>query len=154
MRNKKHEVTDFNTMVKVIDSSTTVRLGFNTEDLPYILPMNFGYEIRDNTIIIYVHSASKGRKVDLISESSKITVEFDNFIKYYRKNHSFTTSYNCIMAEGEIEKVDDYTEKTKALNLLLKHCNFNEKIETDSKCVKYVNIYKITLSKLSCKIHK
>ncbi|OWT33477.1 hypothetical protein BGI41_02230 [Methanobrevibacter sp. 87.7] len=153
MRRKKYEVTDFNTMIQIIDSSTTVRLGFNTDNIPYIVPLSFGYEVVDGTIILYVHSASEGHKVDLISKNSQIKVEFDNFIKYYSVGHNFTCSYNSLMAEGKIEAILDDDEKLKALNLLLNHCDFSKKIDSNAKCMKITNVYKITLSNLSCKVH-
>lgn len=153
MRKEKYEITDFKTMIQIIDSSTTVRLGFNTDNLPYIVPLSFVYEIIDDKVILYIHSASEGRKIDLISENNHVTVEFDNFIKYYNIGHKFTCSYNALMTEGKIEAIYDNNEKVKALNLLLNHCEFDEKIDSNAKCMKITNVYKITLSNLSCKIH-
>ena len=153
MRKKKYEITDFKTMVQIIDSSTTVRLGFNTGNLPYIVPLSFGYEVINDNIILYIHSASEGRKVDLISKDNHVTVEFDNFIKYYNVGPKFTCSYNSLMAEGRIEAISDDDEKLKALNLLLNHCEFHKKIDSSANCMKITNFYKIILSNLSCKMH-
>lgn len=42
MRRSDREVTDFNEIVEIINKCDCIRLGFSSEPVPYILPLNFG----------------------------------------------------------------------------------------------------------------
>lgn len=45
MRRSDREVTDFNEIVEIINKCDCIRLGFSSEPVPYILPLNFGIEV-------------------------------------------------------------------------------------------------------------
>ena len=48
MRRKDREITSFDEQLKIIDQCDVVRLGLvDDEGYPYILPLNFGYEVVD-----------------------------------------------------------------------------------------------------------
>ena len=59
MRRKNREVKDLKTIIEIIDRATTVRLGINDKEYPYIVPLSFGYELDGEDIIIYFHGAKK-----------------------------------------------------------------------------------------------
>lgn len=42
MRRSDREVTDFDEIVDIINKCDCIRLGFSSEPVPYILPLNFG----------------------------------------------------------------------------------------------------------------
>ena len=49
MRRSDREATDFDEIVDIINKCDCIRLGFSSEPVPYILPLNFGIEVeRDN----------------------------------------------------------------------------------------------------------
>ena len=49
MRRSDREVTDFNEIVEIINKCDCIRLGFSSEPVPYILPLNFDIGVvRDN----------------------------------------------------------------------------------------------------------
>lgn len=51
MRRKNREVKDLKTIIEIIDRATTVRLGINDKEYPYIVPLSFGYELDGEDII-------------------------------------------------------------------------------------------------------
>ena len=54
MRRKDREVTDFNKIIEVVDTCDCFRLGLIDEDnLPYIVPLNFGYEVDGGKLFLY-----------------------------------------------------------------------------------------------------
>ena len=47
MRRKDREITDFDEMIKIIEKCDTCRLALNDGEYPYIVPLNFGHEVKD-----------------------------------------------------------------------------------------------------------
>ncbi len=66
MRRKDREVTDFQEIVKIIDACQIMRLGLSDGDFPYIVPVNFAYEIKERKIF-YIHGAMAGRIYDVLA---------------------------------------------------------------------------------------
>ncbi|MBO5094338.1 MAG: pyridoxamine 5'-phosphate oxidase family protein, partial [Lachnospiraceae bacterium] len=62
MRRKDREVTDFDEIIKIVDACQIVRLGLADGDFPYIVPVNFAYQVQDGTLYLYIHGAMAGRK--------------------------------------------------------------------------------------------
>ena len=67
MRRKDREVTDFDKILQVIDSCDCFRLGLIDEDnLPYIVPLNFAYEVIDGVVTLYFHGSKAGKKAEIL----------------------------------------------------------------------------------------
>ena len=77
MRRKDREVTDFDTIVKIIDECEIIRIGLADGDFPYIVPLNFAYIVKDRQIDFYVHGAMAGRKYGLMQKNQKCSFEMD-----------------------------------------------------------------------------
>lgn len=50
MRRKDREVTDFDTIVGIIDECDILRLGLADGDYPYIVPVNFAYTVERTAV--------------------------------------------------------------------------------------------------------
>lgn len=46
-------------------------LGFCEEGEVYIVPVNFGYDMKGKELTLYIHCAGEGRKIDLIRKNAK-----------------------------------------------------------------------------------
>lgn len=57
MRRKDREVKDFEIIKQIIDECQIIRIGLQDGDYPYIVPLNFGYEIDGEQIYFYIHGA-------------------------------------------------------------------------------------------------
>ena len=77
MRRKDREITSFDEQLKIIDQCDVVRLGLVDDDgYPYILPLNFGYEVIDNELVLYFHGALEGYKYELIDKNNKLLLRW------------------------------------------------------------------------------
>ena len=63
MRRSEREITDKAVIEEILSQASVCRLGFAFENIPYIVPVNYGY--RENKI--YIHSAPKGEKIESCS---------------------------------------------------------------------------------------
>jgi len=121
MRRKDREVTDFDTIVKIIDECEIIRIGLADGDFPYIVPLNFAYTVKDRQINFYVHGAMAGRKYGLMQKNQKCSFEMDIPLKmeciYSKKD--VTMRYKCVMGTAEIEFIDDEEKQNVIENIIM-----------------------------------
>ena len=72
MRRRDREVTDLMRIADIISRCTCCRVGFYDNGDIYIVPLNFGYERKNDTYIFYFHGAEVGRKMDLAKKNPTI----------------------------------------------------------------------------------
>ena len=62
MRRKDKEIKDKKEIESIIKRAKVCRIALSDNNMPYIIPVNYGY--KNNCI--YIHSASEGKKIDII----------------------------------------------------------------------------------------
>ena len=72
MRRSDREIIDEQELLQVISECDVCRLALNDEEVPYILPLNFGEEVSDGRLYLYFHGAAEGST----SQSSKFCAIF------------------------------------------------------------------------------
>lgn len=78
MRRKDREITDFGKMLDIVASCDVCRIAMHSdEDVPYLVPLNFGHEISDGVLYLYFHSASAGTKFELLQKYPRVRFEMD-----------------------------------------------------------------------------
>ncbi|MDR2743267.1 MAG: pyridoxamine 5'-phosphate oxidase family protein [Treponema sp.] len=123
MRRKDREVTGAEELLEIIQECGVCRLGMADNGTPYIVPLNFGYEYRDDTLFLYFHSAREGKKIDLLKENNRVCFEMDCGHKLTPGKDAcdYGFNYASVIGLGTVEFIEDETEKIRALNLLMKH---------------------------------
>lgn len=77
MRRQDREITKFEDMIAVIEKCDVCRIALNDGDYPYILPLNFGMKVENQTVELYFHGAIDGKKYELIRKNNKCSFEMD-----------------------------------------------------------------------------
>ncbi len=151
MRRKDREITDFDEIIKIIDRCDVCRVAVNDGEFPYIVPLNFGTEVKDGTLYLYFHSAMEGKKVDLFGRNSKVTFEMDcdHDIILYEERMSCTMGYASVIGHGIMQKLTD-EEKYDALKKLMKHYH-SEEFAFNTDVMKVTNVYRMTVLDLTGK---
>ena len=72
MRRQEREISDRAAIDAIIRACQVCRLGMVDGDLPYIVPMSFGYDGR----ALYFHCATQGRKLDVLRRRPRVCFEF------------------------------------------------------------------------------
>lgn len=155
MRRKDREVTDINQIKDILESCPCCRLGFYDNGEIYIVPLNFGYILDDRKAVLYFHSAKEGRKIDLISKSDIVGFEMDRGYKLIEGETAcaYSASFQSIIGSGEITFVNNIAEKEEALKAIMYHNTKSRDWQFTSDMLNAVCIFKVTVTKLSCKCH-
>lgn len=158
MRRKDREVTDPVRIADIISQCTCLRIGFQDDGEVYIVPLNFGYAVRDDTYVFYFHGAKEGRKIDLICKSPEVGFEMDTDFTVYTRNDSdiacsYTARFQSIIGNGTVSMVSDIEEKKLGLTLIMEHNTGKQKWNFDEKMVDAAAVFKLEVAKMSCKEH-
>ena len=54
-----------------------LRLGLAVDNVPHIIPLNYGYTMEEGKLTFYLHSAVKGNKLDLLRQNPNVCFELD-----------------------------------------------------------------------------
>ena len=149
MRRKDKEITDKKEIEQIFKQAQICRLGLLDDRRPYIVPMNFGY--RDNTI--YFHSASSGKKIDLLKQNPEVCFEVDipSGVVKAEEACSWTMGYRSLMGEGKAVFIEGTENKCRALNIIMEHYSENNKWDFDTNMVESIAVFKIEIKYVSAK---
>ena len=118
--------------------------------IPYVIPMNFGYE--NNTI--YLHSAKDGRSIRALEKNPTVCIVFSTDMKVVYNNVEVACSYGAqsasVMCEGKVVFEDDFDEKVRALNIIMKQYS-NRTFNYSVPAVNNVKIWKVAVENISGK---
>ncbi len=122
MRRGDREITDLQEQIAVMERCDVCRLALNAQEVPYILPLNFGMEVKGEQVILYFHGASEGTKHELIAMDNRVSFEMDCGHELILDDEKQTCSmtYESIIGRGLIETVPD-REKLHALECIMAH---------------------------------
>lgn len=117
MRRKDREVTDFQTVVSIIDECEIIRLGLSDGDYPYIVPLNFAYRTEENQIYFYIHGAMAGRKFELMTKNPRCSFEMDIPLEMdcMVEKKDVTMRYKSVMGKADIRFLDG-KERVRAID--------------------------------------
>ena len=71
MRRKDREITDICAILELVSECKVCRLAMTDGGVPYIVPLNYGYEYADGALTFYFHSAKEGRKLEILKRTPR-----------------------------------------------------------------------------------
>lgn len=146
MRRKNKEIQNRSIIEEILHNTLICRMGIITDDVPYIVPVNYGY--KDGCI--YIHSAPEGRKIDLLRLNNKVSfeIEYDHEIMDEGDSCDCTTKYRSLMGVGFVDILTDYNDKIHGLDILMKQHgrdqNSYKKKLVDNMVILKLNIHEVT----------
>ena len=122
MTKRERQVTDPEQIKEILDSGKVLHLGLAVDNEPYVVPMNYGYTYENEKLVVYLHSAVRGKKLDMIRANPKVFFEIDCDIMPFegRLPCQYGMVYSSIMGKGTASIVDDVEEKKQAMSILMK----------------------------------
>jgi len=149
MHKSNQQITDLTIIEEIFVNSTICRLAMMDKGMPYILPFNYGY--MDN--IIYIHSNSKGKKIDLLKQNPKVCFEIEQETKIVQHEIAckWATTYRSLIGYGIISFISDFNEKKEALKIIMKHNGAISPFNFDDKNIDAIAILKLSIESVSGK---
>ena len=122
MTKRERQITDENQIRAILDRAKVLRLGLAVNNEPYVVPMNYGYTVEDGHLVLYLHSALRGKKLDMIRANSRVFFELDCDLTPFegRVACQYGLAYSSVMGRGNARIVEDVEEKKRAMSILMK----------------------------------
>ena len=135
MTKRERQIADFGEVRAILDTAKVLQLGLSVNDEPYVVPMNYGYCLEDGKLTLYLHSAVKGKKLDMIRVNPKVYFSIDCNRDSFEGNVpcQYGMAYSSVAGRGTAVIVEDVQEKMKAMSILMKtqtdkDFTFNERL--------------------------
>ena len=149
MRRLDKEITDPLILQEILNKSQVCRLGFAIDNIPHIVPVNFGYE--NNTI--YIHSATSGNKIHMIGQNNYVCFEMELYDEIIRakKACNWTTKYRSIIGWGKISIIHEKTRKINGLNEIMSKYGGDDTNDFDEKVLEKTVVLEIEIDRYTGK---
>ena len=129
------KITEPEEIARILNTAKVLHMGLAVDNEPYVIPMNYGYVLEDGKLTLYLHSAVKGRKLDMIRANSKVSfsIDCDRMPFEGRVACQYGLVYSSVMGKGTATIVEDVEEKKQAMSILMKtqtgkDFTFNERL--------------------------
>ena len=112
MTKRERQITDEAQILKILDTAKVLHLGLCVNDEPYVVPMNYGYTMEEGKLVLYLHSALQGKKLDMIRSNPRVFFELDCDRLPFEgdKPCQYGLVYSSGMGRGTARIVDDVEE--------------------------------------------
>jgi len=164
MRRKDREITDFQAILKIIDGCDILRLGLSDGDFPYIVPLNFAYQVQDGQLALYVHGAMAGRKYELMKRNRKCSFEMDIplemdcvyedkevTMRYQSVIKEVTMRYQSVMGTARIDFLEGEEKQEAIDHILMGRYPETRNFDYNRSMVPHTAVAKLTVLELTAK---
>jgi len=148
VRKKDLEIKDKSIIESILNKADVCRIAVSENDIPYIIPVNFGY--KDDCL--YIHCAPEGKKIEILKKNNHICFEVDidhEFIESDRPCH-FSMKYRSVIGFGEAFIIESSEEKKEALDIIVGHYTGGSH-EYPEDIVKYVTVIRVDIDNMTGK---
>ncbi len=145
MRRSERAVTLRADILRVLDSCAVMHLGLSKDGLPYVVPLNFGWEETDGQLFIYFHGAGSGKKHDWISGGANCFAAFTAGCDIASGPGvcDWTANFASVMVSGHVRPLDDDEQKMHGLDLVMRHCGFEGQPHYSPSSLKAAQVWQI-----------
>ena len=152
MTKRERQITDENQILRILDAGRVLYLGLAVNDEPYVVPMNYGYTMENGKLVLYLHSAVRGRKLDMLQTNPKVFFAMDcDRVPFEGKVPcQYGMSYSSVMGQGIARIVEDVEEKKQAMSILMK-TQTEKDFSFDDRLVSIVSVIRIDVSEYTAK---
>lgn len=144
MRRRDREVTDKEQIKDILNSCKICHVAMIDEGLPYLVPLSYGYEWKDEMLILFFHSAKEGRKIEVLKKENKVCFEIckEGELSIEDVPCNSGCYFSSVIGNGEVFFIEDGKEKCESLSKLYFH-QTGEKVIFCEKQAEQVCVFKI-----------
>lgn len=152
MRRTDREITSFPELIRIIQQCDVCRLALYDTPYPYILPLNFGMATEGETVTLYFHGATMGKKYDLIAQNPNASFEMDchHQLIVDKDACKCTMAYESVIGQGALSLVSG-EEKWFGLRTLMRQYHSAEDFTFPQNIVEKTTVFKLTVISMTGK---
>jgi nitroimidazol reductase NimA-like FMN-containing flavoprotein (pyridoxamine 5'-phosphate oxidase superfamily) len=120
VRRKDREITDPDTLRKVLKSTNYVTIALCMDNEPYLVSLSHGYDEKRNCL--YFHCANEGKKLVYIKANNNI---WGQAVQDYGVTDECDYAYTSVHFKGTVSLIDDLSEKRHAMEVMVRQLSTN-----------------------------
>lgn len=133
-----------------IEDSQICRIAFaDRGNIPYILPMCFGFDRKH----IYIHSKKNGKKIRILKNNPRVCLLFEHPVHPVQKPTfcEWGFEYRTVVVEGEAVFLNSFDDKIYGLNRIVQQYAGETAASFDQKELAATEVIRITLQSVTAK---
>jgi len=149
MRRTDKEVGSREEINAIIRGSHVCRIALAMDNMPYILPVSFGYDGES----IYLHTAKEGKKINYFKNNNNICFEFERNVKLVKDTKiacKWTFSYESVIGFGKIHELESLEQREVGLNRIMSQYSGKEWVFGEDS-LKNIRVWKIEITSITGK---
>ena len=152
MTKRERQITDRARILEILDAAKVLHLGLAVDNEPYVVPMNYGYTHENGKLVLYLHSALRGKKLDMIRANPKVFFELETDRMPFEGKVAcqYGMAYSSVMGRGTARVVEDVEEKKRAMSVLMK-TQTGKDFSFEDRLVSIVAVIRIDVSEYTAK---
>ena len=152
MTKREYKITDPNEIRRILDTAKVLRLGIAVDNVPHIIPLNYGYSMEEGKLTFFMHSAVSGEKLELLGNNPHVCFELDCDYRPFEGKLpcQYGLVYSSLMGRGTATLVEDVEEKIRAMVHLMK-TQTGKDFTFDEKLVSIVAVIRIDVEEYTAK---
>ena len=149
---RETQIVDENQIIHILNTAKVLNLGLAVDNMPYVVPMNYGYTLEDGKLVFYLHSAVKGNKLDMIRSNPNVyfSMDCDHVSFEGEKPCQYGLAYAAVMGRGTAVIVENVEEKKKAMSILMK-TQTGKDFSFENRLVSIVAVIRIDVTEFTAK---
>jgi nitroimidazol reductase NimA-like FMN-containing flavoprotein (pyridoxamine 5'-phosphate oxidase superfamily) len=153
MRRSDKEITDIEQIEEILRRGTVCRIALKDEPVPYVVPLNYGYRRWSDRRALFFHSASRGRKIDLIMKNPEaaFVIETDHQLVVAEEACRFTMHYASVMGTGRFRVLEEMDDKRLGMTAIMEHYTDRSDWELPDRALGAVTVLVLEIDEISGK---
>ena len=151
---RKQIITNPADMQDIISNSTLCYLAMSDRDIPYVVPMNFGY--RDK--VFYFHGGDFGKKLDILHKNPNVSIslvsESSMYIRHEQVACSYSMLYKSIVAQGKVIFETDPQKKREYLNIIMRQYTGREDFQYNEPAITNVTVFYVNVEEMTAHLRQ
>jgi nitroimidazol reductase NimA-like FMN-containing flavoprotein (pyridoxamine 5'-phosphate oxidase superfamily) len=149
MRRTDKEIRSREEIDGIIRGSDVCRIAMAMENVPYVVPVSFGYDGES----IYIHTAREGKKISYFENNNNVCFEFERNVKLFASPENacgWTFSYECVIGFGKIYELESSEQRAIGMNKIMLTYSGKEWAFGDDK-FNDIRVWKIEIASMTGK---
>jgi len=149
MRRTDREIESREEMDEIIRGSQVCRIALAMDNIPYIVPVSFGYDGES----IYIHTAKEGKKIIYFKNNNNVCFEFERNVKLFIDPINackWTFSYESVIGFGKIHELESFENRKNGLNKIMCQYSGKEWVFGEDK-LDNIRVWKIGINSITGK---
>lgn len=152
MRREDREIKEVIDLESVIAGSDVCRVAFADNNVPYIIPLNFGYTGGDHPSF-WFHCANEGKKIEMMKKNNSVCFELDTDHAIYEGEYGcdWGMKYSSVVGYGKLSVVTEEESRKYGLDCIMSHYSGKTGFVYDERVMGNTTVLRLEVSEMTGK---